>query len=82
MLDSVDNDDAFVIVDLVHDSVVATSGREQALELPDEHIGEPMWVLGDRPVQGRQGRVAHLDGQVTEMPEPFRRDAKLETWRW
>jgi hypothetical protein len=78
VLDSVDDDDFAVIVDLVDHSVVAAPCRVQAGQFADQGLADPSRVLGDGSKHCLDGRVADLAGKLVEVPQPFWGDLDLE----
>ena len=60
-----------VLVDLVHDPEVPASGRIQALEFAAKRLSRSLGILGDRPEDRFQDRVANLFREPVQMSETF-----------
>ena len=60
VLDSVDDDEPMLVVDLVDDAVVAPAGYSEAREATGQRLAEPLRVLGKRSEDRLGDRGANL----------------------
>lgn len=74
VLDSVDQDDVFIVEDLVDDAVVAAAGGTKTVELADQRLSQPPRVVGDGPEDRLESSLAYLGRQAVEMAQTLSRD--------
>lgn len=77
MLDTVDEDDLLLLVDLIHHPVVAAARRPEPRELADERLPDAPRVRGERAQRKPKGGGANLLWQPVEMSQAFRGDLDL-----
>jgi hypothetical protein len=77
MLDSVNEHDVGVVVDLVHDPVVPAPSRPQSGELADEWLADSTRIVSQRAEHERDGGVPNLRWEVIEVPSALARDVDL-----
>ena len=78
VLNSMHQDGPRLVVDLVHDSVVAATCRPQPDEFAHQCLANPSRLLGKGTEHQRDGGVASLARQPIEMSQTFSRGLDLE----
>ena len=67
MLYTVNQNDLFILEDLVDDAVVTAAGRPKPFEFADQWLSKPVRVLNDRPEDGLQSSVPHVVGETVKV---------------
>lgn len=78
MLGAMDENDPSRVVNLVDDSKVAASGREQAVKLTSQRLSRSMRVGGDRSEDCFKNGDTNLVGKLIDAPKPLGGDLDVE----